>query len=133
MNLAEFGRKSHQGNRHLSLDRKWYEEVKRIFKQICSGVLYLHSLSMAHRDIKLENIVCSEDLSKVKFIDFGLCLDISCDPESKESKRFCGTTQYMAPEIIKGCCVEPKKADIWSLGVALYILIVGKGPFKAHN
>lgn len=51
------------------------EEMKRIFKAIVSGLMYLHSLSYAHRDIKLDNIVASEDLSVIKFIDFGLCLD----------------------------------------------------------
>ena len=39
----------------------------------------------------------------------------------------------MAPEIITGSCTEPKKADIWSLGVALYVLLVGRSPFKASN
>ena len=54
--------------------------VKKIFKSILSGLLYLHSLSYAHRDIKLDNILASEDLSIVKFIDFGLCVDTAeCD------------------------------------------------------
>jgi len=51
------------------------EEVKHIFKNVVNGILFLHGLSLAHRDIKMENIVVSEDLKTVKFIDFGLCID----------------------------------------------------------
>lgn len=91
----------------------------------------MHSLSLAHRDIKLDNIVANEDLSQIKFIDFGLCLDIS-EMNSKESRRFCGTTSYMAPEVVTGNCIDPKKADIWSLGIVLYALAVGRTPFKAR-
>jgi len=53
------------------------EDVKHIFQSVLNGLAYLHSLSIAHRDIKLDNIVISEDLKDVKFIDFGLCLDLS--------------------------------------------------------
>ena len=51
------------------------EDVKHIFKNVVSGILFLHGLSLAHRDIKMENIVISEDVKVVKFIDFGLCID----------------------------------------------------------
>ncbi len=53
------------------------DNIKHIFKNILTGLSYLHSLSIAHRDIKLDNIVISEDLMEVKFIDFGLCIDLS--------------------------------------------------------
>lgn len=126
MNLSEVVRK------HFNTDKLNGQALKKVFKAVCSGVLYLHSLSFAHRDIKLENIVCSEDLESVKFIDFGLCLDMS-DMDAKESQRFCGTVLYMAPETISGSCIEPKKADIWSLGVALYVLKFGRAPFKGRQ
>ena len=48
-------------------------------------------------------------------------------------KRICGTTSYMAPEVISGQCREPKKADIWSLGVVLYLLFVGRNPFTGRQ
>lgn len=79
-------------------------QVKKIFKSMLSAVLYLHSLSFAHRDIKLDNIVVSDDLETVKFIDFGLCIDTS-DCDLDEKRRLCGTTSYMAPEIISGNCL----------------------------
>lgn len=54
-----------------------YEEVKKVFKCLVSALMFLHGLGIAHRDIKMENIVCSEDLTAIKFIDFGLCIDIA--------------------------------------------------------
>lgn len=53
------------------------DDLKHIFRSILNGLSYLHSLSIAHRDIKLDNIVISSDLKDIKFIDFGLCLDLS--------------------------------------------------------
>jgi serine/threonine protein kinase len=53
------------------------ENLKHIFKCVINALVYLHSLSIAHRDIKLDNIVISNDLEMVKFIDFGLCIDLS--------------------------------------------------------
>jgi len=53
------------------------EELKKIFKNIANGLLFLHGISIAHRDIKLDNIVISDDLNVVKFIDFGLCIDLN--------------------------------------------------------
>lgn len=50
-------------------------EVRRVFRGIVAGLVYLHALSYAHRDIKPDNIVVNEDLTVVKFIDFGLCVD----------------------------------------------------------
>lgn len=53
------------------------DNIKHILKSIINGLSYLHSLNIAHRDIKLDNIVISADLTEVKFIDFGLCIDLS--------------------------------------------------------
>lgn len=61
------------GRRNNNLTEK---DIKHIFKSIIDGLSYLHSLSIAHRDIKLENIVISENFTEIKFIDFGLCIDL---------------------------------------------------------
>ena len=53
------------------------DNIRHILKSIINGLSYLHSLNIAHRDIKLDNIVISADLTEVKFIDFGLCIDLS--------------------------------------------------------
>lgn len=52
-------------------------QIKCIFRGTANGLMFLHGLSIAHRDIKADNIVVSEDLNEVKFIDFGLCIDLS--------------------------------------------------------
>lgn len=49
------------------------------------------------------------------------------------SKEFCGTLSYLSPEIIEGQPHEPKKADIWSLGIVLYAISVGRLPYKGRN
>lgn len=99
-------------------------EAKIVFKQIVSAVVYLHGQNIAHRDIKLENILVDQDLN-IKLIDFGF----SSIDEFK-SKVFCGTPSYMAPEIImrKDYFIYP--TDVWALGVVLYTLLCGCFPFR---
>lgn len=72
-------------------------EVKHLFKGIAECIFYLHSLSYAHRDIKLENILVNEELDEIRFIDFGLCVELG---GKKYEPQFCGTSGYMAPEVV---------------------------------
>ena len=114
-------------------------EAKYIWTQILFGVTYLHERHIIHRDIKLENVLLDSTKTRIKLVDFGFstCLN---DPNSK-MKIFCGTPAYMAPEIVnrdknansynqteKGHSGPP--ADVWALGVVLYLLLCGKFPFK---
>ena len=90
---------------------------------------YCHNKCIAHRDIKLENILLDDD-NNLKIIDFGFS---TCIPNDKKVKMFCGTPSYMAPEIVskKEYCGPP--ADIWALGVLLFALLCGTFPFKGSN
>lgn len=101
------------------------EEAFEIFIQVCSAIHFLHSLHLVHRDLKPENLLFAEE-NKVKLCDFGWCAEI----QSGERETFCGTYEYMAPEIIKE---KPYNTsiDIWSLGILLYELIHGYSPFRA--
>ena len=95
------------------------------FSQICEAMCYVHSLECAHRDLKLENILLTGDLERIKICDFGFVTDTG----SELSDIYCGSRSYAAPEILLGKPYDPKKADIWALGVILYILVVGRMPF----
>lgn len=135
----------HNGNRYLVLQyfpftlhklcknrRLNQQEIKKAFRGIANGLMFLHGLGIAHRDIKLDNIVVSQDLSQIKFIDFGLCIDLAkC--QNQKTKQFCGTILYMPPEILEKKAYNPKKADIWSLGILLYRLAFNKFPFNSRN
>ena len=81
---------------------------------------------MAHRDIKLENILIEEKTKKLKLIDFGFCC---CSKE--RLKVFCGTPSYMSPEIVSKKEYYGNSADIWACGVLLYVLLQGCFPFKS--
>ena len=98
-------------------------------KQILQALNYLHSRGIAHRDLKLENIMLGED-NVVKIIDFG----ISTTTDSLHN-TICGTPVYMAPEIVIGKEYDPCKADIWSLGVIVYAMATNSFPFasKCYN
>ena len=111
-------------------------ESRRVMRRMLASVHYLHvDRDIVHRDLKPENILCdsrTDDIT-VKLTDFGLAKSMTEDG----LKTFCGTPQYFAPEVLRrqntvaGRGRYGKEADMWSLGVILYILISGAPPFDA--
>ena len=108
-------------------------QISVIFKQLLSGLAYLHSHNIVHRDLKLENILIQEkeksktngeDLFNIKIIDFGTAriFDNKRNPQS-----IVGSSYYIAPEVLKQ--KYNKECDLWSVGVILYMFIVGHAPF----
>ena len=95
-------------------------------QQILSALKYIHSIGVCHRDIKLENIVIDAN-DNAKLIDFGLCRE-----GAKEClmNTFCGTLAYIPPEVIMYAQYDGKAADIWSLGIAIYVLACGHFPWQ---
>eukprot|EP00186_Timspurckia_oligopyrenoides_P003175 CAMPEP_0182446244 /NCGR_PEP_ID=MMETSP1172-20130603/4083_1 /TAXON_ID=708627 /ORGANISM="Timspurckia oligopyrenoides, Strain CCMP3278" /LENGTH=258 /DNA_ID=CAMNT_0024642147 /DNA_START=445 /DNA_END=1221 /DNA_ORIENTATION=+ len=103
--------------------------IYSIAKQIIHSLVYLHGQNMAHRDLKLENIVLSRanDIQSLKLIDFGFAIPMESNqlPESD----FSGTVSYQPPEQIQKLPFCGLKGDMWSLGVLLYVLVFKKLPF----
>ena len=102
---------------------------KKIFKQIFDAMNYLHKNHMAHRDIKLENILMTRDY-EIKIIDFGFGM---YNPENKLQSFYCGTPNYMPPEIAFKKPYVGQKADLWSLGILVYKMYCADFPFKGKN
>jgi len=102
------------------------DKAKEVFADTVKGVAYLHKQRIAHRDLKLENILLdhSEEMQRLisKLSDFSLSIQLSKEKKDSLTKTFCGTLPFMAPEIIEEKAYNPYKADIWSLGVCLYVL-----------
>ena len=108
-----------------------------LFYQVLSGLYYLHSNNIVHRDLKLENILISEiEKDKVtnekyfwvKIIDFGTAKIFE---KNKSEKAVVGSSYYIAPEVLHKHYNE--KCDTWSVGVILYMLIVGRAPFDGKT
>lgn len=97
------------------------------FQQIISAVDYCHRFNIAHRDLKLENILI-DDKSNVKIADFGMA---AWQDSSRGNllRTSCGSPHYAAPEVISGKPYDGRAADIWSCGIILYALLAAKLPF----
>ncbi|MBN3284726.1 DAPK3 kinase, partial [Polyodon spathula] len=108
------------------------EEATQFLKQILDGVHYLHSKSIAHFDLKPENIMLLDKnvpSPRIKLIDFGIAHQITA---GNEFKNIFGTPEFVAPEIVN---YEPLglEADMWSIGVITYILLSGASPFLGET
>ncbi|CRL06612.1 CLUMA_CG019436, isoform A [Clunio marinus] len=99
------------------------------FYQMASAIKYIHSMNYAHRDMKCENILISKHMN-IKIADFGFATSCSGDDNKKFlSETFCGSAAYAPPEIINASPYEPKLADIWSLGIILFVMLNALMPF----
>ena len=105
-------------------------EVQCYAVQIIKALKYLHSHRVIHRDLKLGNLFISDKM-EIKVGDFGLATKLEFDGERK--RTVCGTPNYIAPEILEGKTGHSYEVDIWSLGVIMYTLIIGKPPFETNN
>ena len=100
----------------------------------------MHKNGFIHRDLKPENLLVGSD-NVLKICDFGWCVEAQIggqDPDAAEGNfdeqrnTFCGTLEYMAPEMITS---KPHnhQIDVWSLGILLYELVHGRAPFRGNQ
>uniref|UniRef100_A0A8C6SHD9 Serine/threonine-protein kinase PLK n=1 Tax=Neogobius melanostomus TaxID=47308 RepID=A0A8C6SHD9_9GOBI len=101
-------------------------EVRYYLRQIISGLKYLHSRNILHRDLKLGNFFVNENMD-LRLGDFGLAAKLEAVEQRK--KTICGTPNYLAPEVLnrQGHGTE---SDVWSLGCVMYTLMCGNPPFE---
>jgi serine/threonine protein kinase len=104
--------------------------AKSIFKQLLVTVSYIHSQGIAHRDLKLENVLMDAK-GHIKIVDFGFSRSAQSPGELFQTS--CGSPAYAAPEIIEQRRYEGTRADMWSLGVMLYGMVVGTLPWRGNN
>jgi polo-like kinase 1 len=105
-------------------------ETKCYIVQIISALKYLHAHRIIHRDLKLGNLFLSAKM-ELKIGDFGLATKLEFDGERK--RTICGTPNYIAPEILEAKQGHSYEVDIWSLGVILYTMLIGKPPFETSD
>jgi len=105
-------------------------EVQCYTVQIVEALKYLHNNRVIHRDLKLGNLFLSDKM-EVKVGDLGLATKLEFDGEKK--RTICGTPNYIAPEILDGKVGHSYEVDVWSLGVIIYTMLVGKPPFETPD
>jgi len=119
-------------------------EIAQVFNCVLKAIDYLHSVRIVHRDIKPCNMLLEDERGencKVKLCDFGLAAQLpqpgskcfGCIPKNCGLTEICGTTPYMAPEMLQQKRMYCELVDLWSCGVSMYLLLFGEFPYKAYR
>nr|POE66257.1 putative serine/threonine-protein kinase hsl1 [Quercus suber] len=103
------------------------DETVYIFRQIVSALLYCHRMLICHRDLKPENILLNQADLTVKLIDFGMA---ALQPKGRLLSTPCGSPHYAAPEVVSSKPYDGTRADVWSCGVILYVMLTGTTPYN---
>lgn len=115
---------------HIQLSGKFeFARAQFYAAEIVCGLQFLHSNGIIYRDLKLDNVMLDRD-GHIKIADFGMCKE-KIFGENRAS-TFCGTPDYIAPEILKGVRYNAS-VDWWSFGVLLYEMLIGQSPFHGDD
>lgn len=115
---------------HIQLSGKFdFPRAQFYAAEIACGLQFLHSNGIVYRDLKLDNVMLDKD-GHIKIADFGMCKE-KIFGENRAS-TFCGTPDYIAPEILKGLRYN-SSVDWWSFGVLLYEMLIGQSPFHGDD
>ncbi|XP_057474481.1 CBL-interacting protein kinase 2-like [Actinidia eriantha] len=106
--------------------------ARKYFQQLICAVDFCHGRGVYHRDLKLENLLLDEN-GNLKVTDFGLSALAESNRQDGLLHTTCGTPAYVAPEVISRRGYDGVKADIWSCGVILFVLLAGHLPFHDSN
>ncbi|KAI7735620.1 hypothetical protein M8C21_022331 [Ambrosia artemisiifolia] len=116
----------------LAKGRLKEEAARKYFRQLISAIRFCHSRGVYHRDLKPENLLL-DDEENLKVSDFGLSALAETKRQDGLLHTCCGSPAYVAPEIIDQRGYDGAKADIWSCGVVLFVLLAGFLPFHDSN
>ncbi|KAK9088433.1 hypothetical protein Scep_027515 [Stephania cephalantha] len=108
------------------------DEARNYFQQLINAVDYCHSRGVYHRDLKPENLLL-DSKGQLKVSDFGLSALPQQVREDGLLYTTCGTPNYVAPEVVNSKGYDGAKADLWSCGVILFVLLAGYLPFEDSN
>jgi serine/threonine protein kinase len=114
-----------EGYLRMQGDKLSEELAKAISFQVIDALNYCHENNIVHRDLKADNILIDPDTHTIKLIDFGFA---ALTDGKTQLQGFCGTPNYMSPEIIKKLPYDGKAADIWAMGILAYKLLSGAFP-----
>ncbi|XP_023701580.1 ribosomal protein S6 kinase alpha-5 isoform X2 [Cryptotermes secundus] len=119
---------------HLYRREKFTEdEVRFYIGEIILALEHLHKLGVIYRDIKLENVLVDSD-GHIVLTDFGLSKEFLPHEKEHRAYSFCGTIEYMAPEVVRaGASGHDMAVDWWSIGVLTYELLTGASPFAVDG
>lgn len=124
----------------LKKNRLDEQEARKFFRQLITGIKYIHDQNICHRDIKPENLLLDSNMN-IKISDFGLsafigedaygiiCFTSSFKDTNSLQHTTCGSPNYVAPEVLKESGYNGRFSDIWSCGVVLFVMVAGYLPF----